>query len=215
MSSKKQLPAKYSKMVVCTYWVLNQLKESGKINSDDFKNICSDFHLFDKQDDQMIFFEDVVENFKEHETNLKSFTNFVNNADEPTQNAKPKQKAKPIQPAEEQDMVALILGLNAKPMIENDADANADLETVSKEKEENEEKNIEIDVSIYENKTIVELRKIAKDAGLSSSGKKMDIMKRLAIAQGFSNISVASEIKEQKPNETNIVVKKRGRPRKN
>jgi len=70
---KQPLPAKYSKMTVCTFWILKELKNIGIINDEQLAEGAKHFHLSEETEDQMLFYRDVVENFKEHENYLKMF----------------------------------------------------------------------------------------------------------------------------------------------
>lgn len=82
MSTKKNLPAKYAKPVVHTFWVLNQLKNMNIIQDVQFLELCNHFHLLDlSTNEQIKHYEDLVENFADHENNLKSFSKSKNDGD--------------------------------------------------------------------------------------------------------------------------------------
>lgn len=70
---KTQLPAKYAKMTVCTFWILKELKTLGMLNEGQVLDASKHFHLSESNEDQMLFFKDLVENFDEHEKYLKMF----------------------------------------------------------------------------------------------------------------------------------------------
>ena len=70
---KQQLPAKFAKMTVCTFWILKQLKSMGILDEEKMGELSEHFHLFQDSEDQMLFFKDLVENFKEHEDYLKMY----------------------------------------------------------------------------------------------------------------------------------------------
>jgi len=72
---KQQLPAKYSKMTVCTFWLLKQLKSMDVLSDDQMADMSQHFAIFKESEDQMLFFKDLVENFKEHENYLKMYVN--------------------------------------------------------------------------------------------------------------------------------------------
>jgi hypothetical protein len=72
---KQPLPAKYAKMTVCTFWILKQLKTMNILTDEQMEYMATHFHLFKENEDQMLFFKDLVENFKEHENYLKMFVN--------------------------------------------------------------------------------------------------------------------------------------------
>jgi len=75
---QQQLPAKYAKMTVCTFWILKQLKSMGIMDEEKMGEMAEHFHLFRDNEDQMLFFKDLVENFKEHENYLKMYASARN-----------------------------------------------------------------------------------------------------------------------------------------
>ena len=75
---QQQLPAKYAKMTVCTFWILKQLKSMGILDEEKMGEMAEHFHLFRDNEDQMLFFKDLVENFKEHENYLKMYASARN-----------------------------------------------------------------------------------------------------------------------------------------
>jgi len=70
---KQQLPAKYAKMTVCSFWILKELKLLGMLNEEQVLDASKHFHLSESNEDQMLFYKDLVENFDEHEKYLKMF----------------------------------------------------------------------------------------------------------------------------------------------
>jgi hypothetical protein len=70
---KQQLPAKYAKMTVCSFWILKELKSLGMLNEEQVLNASKHFQLSESNEDQMLFYKDLVENFDEHEKYLKMF----------------------------------------------------------------------------------------------------------------------------------------------
>ena len=120
LSTKKNLPAKYTKPVVHTFWVLNQLKNMNMIHDAQFLELCTTFHLLDvSTNEQMKHYEDLVENFTDHENNLKSFSKSKNEDDslyKKTERGGGRRKRK-LQNSEKEneseDILAKLLGLNA------------------------------------------------------------------------------------------------------
>ena len=72
---KTPLPAKYAKMTVCTFWILKQLKDMGMLTEEQMTEAAEEFNLTKENEDQMLYFKDLVENFKDHETYLKMYAN--------------------------------------------------------------------------------------------------------------------------------------------
>uniref|UniRef100_A0A6C0I0B7 Uncharacterized protein n=1 Tax=viral metagenome TaxID=1070528 RepID=A0A6C0I0B7_9ZZZZ len=72
---KQTLPAKYAKMTVCTFWILKQLKSMGMLTDEQMTEAATEFNLTKDCEDQMLYFKDVVENFKDHENYLKMYAN--------------------------------------------------------------------------------------------------------------------------------------------
>jgi len=72
---KQPLPAKYSKMTVCSFWILKQLKTMGMLTEEQMKEAAEEFNLTKDNEDQMHYFKDLVENFKDHEGYLKMYAN--------------------------------------------------------------------------------------------------------------------------------------------
>jgi len=81
--TKHQLPAKYTKMTVCTFWMLKQLKTMNLLTEEQLIDATAKFHLTESAEDQMFFYKDLVENFDEHENHLKMFANAKNIKIEP------------------------------------------------------------------------------------------------------------------------------------
>ena len=93
---KQPLPAKYAKMTVCTFWVLKQLKSIGILDEEKMGEISEHFHLFQDSEDQMLFFKDLVENFKEHENYLKMYASAKNLKKEDDEEEQPTQIAEKV-----------------------------------------------------------------------------------------------------------------------
>lgn len=90
---KKSLPAKHNQLVVYSYWMLNQLKSSGKLNDESFTECLEKFHVFDSVEIQKEFFDHYLEDFKMVHKNLKKETR--------VKNKKPKvKKEKTVDPAQ-------------------------------------------------------------------------------------------------------------------
>jgi hypothetical protein len=87
---KQPLPAKYAKMTVCTFWILKQLKSKGMLTEKQMTEAAKDFSLTNETDDQILYFKDLVENFKDHENYLKMYANSCNEVE----NEKPKKVEK-------------------------------------------------------------------------------------------------------------------------
>jgi len=108
-SVKKTLPAKYSKIVVGTFWFLNQLKNTNVIDETEFKELCKEYYLFDTVENQMAYYADLVENFTVHENNFKTYSKIYN-----IPGVGAEKKSKPEKPQENvrQDLLSEILGMN-------------------------------------------------------------------------------------------------------
>ena len=119
LSTKKNLPAKYTKPVVHTFWVLNQLKNMNMIHDAQFLELCTTFHLLDvSTNEQMKHYEDLVENFGDHENNLKSFSKSKNEDDSFSKKGGGGRKRK-LQNSEKEneseDILAKLLGMDTTP----------------------------------------------------------------------------------------------------
>lgn len=117
LSTKKNLPAKYTKPVVHTFWVLNQLKNMNMIHDAQFLELCTTFHLLDvSTNEQMKHYEDLVENFGDHENNLKSFSKSKNEDDSFSKKGGGGGRKRKLQNSEKEneseDILAKLLGMD-------------------------------------------------------------------------------------------------------
>jgi len=104
---KQQLPAKYAKMTVCTFWILKELKNIGILNERQIMDASKHFQLSESNEDQMLFFRDLVENFDEHEKYLKMFaaSNRIQNEQEDTTVSSPSIKKENKKQKTEMDLI--------------------------------------------------------------------------------------------------------------
>jgi len=75
LKMKIQLPAKYTKMTVCTFWLLKQLKSMGMLTEEQMAEASEELCLTKDTEDQLLYYKDLVENFKDHENYLKMYAN--------------------------------------------------------------------------------------------------------------------------------------------
>ncbi len=161
---KKSLPAKHNQLVVYSYWILNQLKSSGKLTDESFTECLEKFHVFHSVEIQKEFFDHYLEDFKMIHKNLKKETRL--------KNKKPKvKKEKTVDPAQppkkrgrkrkeivdnrspEEILLDEIIRNCQKPPDEKPEAQKSEDEQKPKEKEEESEDEIEVTKVVIHNVT--------------------------------------------------------------
>lgn len=132
---KQQLPAKYAKMTVCTFWILKELKNLGMLNESQIMGASKHFQLSESNEDQMLFFRDLVENFDEHEKYLKMFaaSNRIQNEQEDTSVSSPSIKKENKKQKTEMDLIDELLDSETDSEESEDSN-NEELKKIEKPK---------------------------------------------------------------------------------
>ena len=128
---KQQLPAKYTKMTVCTFWVLKELKSLGMLNDFQIMDASKHFHLSESNEDQMLFFRDLVENFDEHEKYLKLFAASTRIQKEEEDVSLPSIKKENKKQKSEMDLIDELYESYSEPVSEYESVSESDSESYS------------------------------------------------------------------------------------